>query len=117
MEVSMALPGTQYRQGDLLLVAEASLPPGLEAIPWPPHGQLALVVGSAEGSHHLPAVPGLRLHRRPGSAAPAEWLEITGRPITVEHHQHAPLTLEPGLWRVVRQREHDPTTGPRPMRD
>jgi hypothetical protein len=105
----MAPIGTQYRQGDVLLVAEGALPPDLEAISGPTGNALALVPGTpGVGSHLLPVAPELRAYRRAGGDEPIDWLEIGSRGITLTHPEHAPLTLEPGIWRVVRQREYDP---------
>src|SRR5689334_1162375 len=97
-EDSMTSPGTQYRQGDVLLVAMSALPADLEPVPILPHEPHALVRGADTGSHLMQTATGLRLYRQPGSAAPADWIEITGCSVTVQHHQHAPLTLEPGIW-------------------
>ena len=37
--------------------------------------------------------------------------------MTISHPQHGPLTLERGIWRVVRQREFDPANEPRHRAD
>jgi hypothetical protein len=113
----MASPGTQYRQGDVLLTAMPALPAGLEAVPLLPHEPHPLVAGPDAGSHVLEGNRGLRLYRQPGSGASASWLEVTGDDVTLDHHQHAPLTLEPGVWRVVQQREYQPVASPRHVLD
>jgi len=106
----VAEAGVQYRQGDLLLVAVAELPPGLEPLPLPAGEVLALVPADAggAGTHGVLAGPGLRAWRTAGRDGPAEWLEIRGGRLTLAHPEHAPLVLEPGLWQIRRQRRYDP---------
>ena len=113
----MASPGTQYRQGDVLLIAMPALPAGLEAVPVLSHEPYPLVVGPDAGSHILQGSGGLRLYRQPNSGSAVSWIEITGDGVALDHHQHAPLTLEPGVWRVLLQREYDPAAGPRRVVD
>jgi hypothetical protein len=106
----MAPVGTQYRQGDLLLVAERALPAGLSAVPLATGERLPLVAhGARGGSHLLSSAPGLRAYRQRGGRDSVGWVEVSGGGITLTHDEHAPLTLEPGVWRVVRQREYDPS--------
>ncbi len=108
----MAPTGTQYRQGDVLLVAAAGLPAGLEPLP-PPQRDLHPLAPSdaaAGGSHLVPLSPGVRAFRPAGGeGGAAEWLQVAGGGVTITHPEHAPLRLEPGVWRVVRQREYDPS--------
>lgn len=107
----MAPIGMQYRQGDVLLVAEAGLPAGLEPLP-PAHGVHPLASPDAPGggSHLVPLSPTVRAFRSVGGGGAAEWLQVAGAGVTVAHPEHAPLRLGPGVWRVVRQREYDPST-------
>ena len=107
----MAPIGTQYRQGDVLLVAAAGLPAGLEPLPVPAHGiyPLASSGAPAGGSHLVPLSPAVRAFRPTGGGGAAEWLQVTGGGVTLTHPEHAPLRVEPGVWRVVRQREYDPS--------
>jgi hypothetical protein len=107
----MAWTGAQYRQGDVLLVAASQLPPGLIPMPLPAdqaHALMLPTAASAAGTHLVPLAPGLRAFRSINSDGPAEWLEVTGGSLTLTHPEHAQLTLEPGIWRIVRQRQYDP---------
>lgn len=104
----MVTAGTQYRQGGILLVATERLPAAIEPVPLPGHQPLALTTGgTGAGSHLLPRAPALQAYRPAGGEGAAEWLEL-GERLTLTHPEHGPLTLEPGVWRVVRQREFDP---------
>ena len=104
----MVTAGTQYRQGDTLLVAAEHLPAEVEPMPLPSGQPVALATGGTGfGSHLLPRAPALRAYRLAGGQGAAEWLEL-GERLTLPHPEHAPLTLESGVWRVVRQREFDP---------
>ena len=108
----MAAPGTQYRQGDLLLTLADRLPADLELVPLAGEPLLALMppARSGPGTHLVPSGPALRAFRQSGGEGLAEWLQITGSNVTLTHPEHAPLTLEPGVWRVTRQRQYDPAS-------
>jgi hypothetical protein len=89
------------RQGDVLLVRVAAMPAGrpLEAV----DGRLVLARGEATGHHHSVAVEdGELVH-----AAEGVFLRVMAS-TAVEHQEHAPITLDPGVYRVVRQREYAP---------
>ncbi|GGC69402.1 hypothetical protein GCM10011504_54110 [Siccirubricoccus deserti] len=109
----MAWTGAQYRQGDVLLVAAAHLPPDLMPMPVPADQARALMppaTASAAATHLVPLVCGLRAFRSINSDGSAESLEITGGSLTLTHPEQAPLTLEPCIWRIVWQRRYDPAT-------
>lgn len=113
----MASADTQYRQGDVLLVAVAALPGEAEPVAFATE-PLALATSTAGlGSHHLTSSPALRAYRRRGGDAAIEWLVLTGGEVALGHPEHAPIVLGPGIWRVIRQCEYDPATGPRRIAD
>lgn len=94
----------QYRQGDVLLVkTERQDLPGATRVPRD-EGRIILARGEATGHAH--AI----------SAADVELLEVTAgeRYLRVEglaaltHEEHGAIDLEPGLYRVIRQREYGP---------
>jgi hypothetical protein len=88
----------QQRQGDLLFVRHDTRP---EAKLTARTGSV-IVTGEATGhAHRLEA--GTILEAPDG----ALYLDIT-QTSEVVHEEHGPLTLEPGLWLVVRQREYQP---------
>ena len=106
-----AASNAQYRQGDILLSRVEHLPAGLEAVPTT-GSTLALMPPDvvSDGTHLLPTAANLRAFRQAGQDGPAEWLQLD-QPVTLSHPEHAPLTLEPGCWRVVRQRQYVPSPG------
>lgn len=86
-----------HRQGDVLFVKVANLPPKVIE-----RKNTVLVDGEATGHAHRLTVGqiwqtregGLFLEARAGSK--------------IVHEEHAPLKLEPGYWQVIRQREYSP---------
>lgn len=104
--------GTQHRQGDILLVAEAKLDPDTECLPVSAGVTYDLSRPDSPSSHahSVQRVPGVMAFRARRGDGLVDWLQVTGAPVTLTHPEHAPLTLVPGLWRVVRQREYDPVT-------
>jgi len=88
----------QYRQGDLLFVQMETLPEG-DLVKRP---SLMIVAGEATShAHRLTA--GTILEAPDG----ALYLELA-EPTRVVHEEHDALTLDPGWWLVVRQREYTP---------
>jgi hypothetical protein len=99
-----------YRQGDVLIVpiAEAAAPAlvsGLKPIGRDPRERMILALGEATGHAHAVVGQGALYP----AAAPLEpmYLHLPqgGR---VVHEEHAMITLPPGWYRVVRQREYEP---------
>jgi hypothetical protein len=90
-----------FRQGDVLLVPVTEMPHGqvVEA----EDGRLVLARGEATGHHHSVAVEDGELV----DTAEGVFLRIMA-PTPLEHQEHAPITLEPGTYRVLRQREYAP---------
>ena len=98
------------RQGDVLLVPVEVMPEGKrlkgEA------GRLILARGEATGHHHSVAVADVEAVE----TAEGIFLRIM-RATPLEHQEHGALTLEPGIVKVVRQREHQPGELPRRVLD
>jgi hypothetical protein len=90
-----------FRQGDVLLVRVDDMPSGrpVEA----ERGRLVLARGEATGHHHSVAVEDAELV----DAAEGVFLRVMAS-TPVVHQEHAPITLDPGTYRVVRQREYLP---------
>lgn len=92
-----------YRQGDVLIERIAKLPTGLKK-QQKPNGRIILAHGEATGHHHSLA------------SDPADWWKtdkgeqfLTVKEETsIEHQEHAPITLTPGHYRILRQREYTP---------
>ncbi len=94
----------QYRQGDVLLVRTQHQELfGATRVPRD-QGRIILALGEATGHAHAIA------------AADAELLEVTDSerylrvdgPAALTHEEHGAIDLEPGLYRVIRQREYGP---------
>lgn len=100
-----------FRQGDLLLVRVDEAPEGrrLKA----ECGRLILARGEVTGHHHSVAVQDAELIV---TDAEAVFLRIMA-PTPLEHQEHAPITLQPGDYRVTRQREYQPGELPRQVAD
>jgi hypothetical protein len=105
--------GEQYRQGDILLISEPRLPRdvgGAVELKDPAQGMI-LADEAAAPTHVLQPAGDVWIFRSNGCDGLTEWLEVRNAPVLLTHPQHAPLSLPPGIWRVVRQRQYDPATG------
>jgi len=92
------------RQGDVLLVP-VSQPTASQPVPRR-HGRLVLATGELSGHAHAIADDHAELVTAEGAAQ--LFLLVHGTPATLTHEEHTPLTVPPGAYRVVRQREYDP---------
>ena len=90
-----------FRQGDVLLVPVDSMPAGQPITP--EGGRLVLAHGELTGHHHSVAVEDAELVE----AAEGVFLRIMASTPLV-HQEHGAITLEPGVYRVLRQREYAP---------
>ena len=94
------------RQGDVLVKA-CSKPRGeLKSIVRDARGRLILAAGEATGHHHAIAGmnAGLFEPMEPGKC----FLFIEGTPVVLGHEEHAPITIGPCWYEVIRQREYSP---------
>lgn len=92
--------GRQFRHGDVLIEQLERLPGSLHRLE---HGILAQ--GEVTGhSHRLEPAAGGRLFMGPGGRL---YMEVVA-PVRVVHQEHAPIHLDPGFYRVWRQREYSP---------
>jgi hypothetical protein len=97
-----------YRQGDVLLM-RVDKKPSKAATVKRMGGKLVLAEGEVTGHAHTIEGKGARLfavnndHR---------FLVVTGTDITLAHEEHAAIPLEPGIFRVIRQREYMPSDRP-----
>jgi hypothetical protein len=107
------------RQGDVLLV-----PTGEEAPDGPfvkrEGGRLVLAKGEATGHAHAIRAQNARLFRPERFAAQRAWythrqtaetrvlLVVDREPALLEHEEHDPITVAPGVYEVRRQREYRP---------
>jgi hypothetical protein len=87
-----------YRQGDLLFLRQD----GPAAVKLTTRQSNVIVMGEATGhAHRLQA--GTILEAPDGTL----YLDIP-QTTQVVHEEHGPITLEPGCWQVIRQREYQP---------
>jgi len=87
-----------YRQGDVLIVATDPAPSwqrGREAE--------SLILAHGEATGHMHVLRGrMRHYMDPGSPGLLQLLDDG----LLQHDEHAPIRLDPGWYRVIRQREY-----------
>jgi hypothetical protein len=100
---------SMYRQGDVLLVRHESQPSGLKPVA-PENGRVILARGEGTGHQHSIAADEHVTLFRPDDipAGPGGWLVVTGQPVILEHQEHDPITLPPGIYRQAVQGEETP---------
>ena len=97
---------TQYRQGDVLLIAIDDAPEKRTPIP-AEGGRFILAHGEATGHAHALAAERAEFFQEPGGGR--RFLLIQGgEPAALTHEEHATVPLAPGLYEVRRQREYRP---------
>jgi hypothetical protein len=106
---------TQYRQGDVLLIAVAAIPG--RAVPVPrDQGEVVLAYGEVTGHRHAIAEPHAELLALPDQEIERRFLRIVGDKALLEHEEHDTITLPPGTYQVIRQREYVPPSSSRSSR-
>lgn len=94
-----AVPARLFRHGDVLIQTAGEVPADAQAV----SGHI-LVRGELSGhAHRLEHPDAGALFRSPASL----WLELVA-PTRLLHEEHAPIPLEPGVYRVWQQREYSP---------
>ena len=91
----------QFRQGDVLLVKVDALPDG--AVAQEVDGRIVLAYGEVTGHAHAVGLEGATLYKSNG-----EDLLKVFKPSALVHEEHSPIALDPGVYKVVRQREYTP---------
>ena len=95
-----------YRQGDVLIRRVDSLPSNRKKIKRE-MGLVILAHGEVTGHHHSLADEQVDLFET-ASEAGVTYLEVREAMATLTHQEHAPITLEPGKYRVSIQKEYTP---------
>jgi hypothetical protein len=102
----------QKAQGDLLVERIDRVPEGFGPVEPDQHGRHVVASGEATGHHHVLRAPGVCQLAREGvsdrvvtTEGLAELLHDQGAEAYVPTHDHAPITLEKGVFRIIRQRE------------
>lgn len=94
---------TQFRQGDVLIEKVDALPQGVRAIERE-GGRVILAHGEVTGHAHAIVEGGADLFE----TVNGEHFLRLERPVSVRHEEHAPIPLDAGVYRVLRQREYTP---------
>jgi hypothetical protein len=95
----------QIQQGDVLLHRVSELPPGCKRKAKKGDYHI-LAEGEVTGHFHGVLVDDDRvlLHEEEDGTL---WLQVK-EPVEVEHQEHGPVTVDPGIWEVGRVVEGDP---------
>lgn len=101
-----------YRQGDILLIRVAEVPP--DAIDITPLGRRIFLASSKQTgqSHGVPAHLARLYATYPvpfDYGKPRERFLRVAVACELEHDEHDPIPLAPGIYRVVKQRQYDPS--------
>jgi len=102
------VPGTHFRQGDVLLLAidPEALPAEVRAVPRQ-GGRVVLAEGEVTGHAHAIHSPAATLLRAGTDADAPRFLRTTA-PVDIVHEEHATIALPEGLYSIVIQREYVP---------
>ena len=90
-----------YRQGDVLLVRVASMPLG--ATKEKVKEDIVLAYGETTGHSHRISAQHATAYRWQGDR-----LIQVNSPTCLVHEEHNPIKLEPGVYKLVQQREYTP---------
>jgi len=93
----------QFRQGDVMLVRARAISKGATQVPRE-RGRIVLAYGEATGHAHAVLDEDVMLLER----GDVRFLKVGTAGATLQHEEHAPVTIAPGSYRVVRQREYSP---------
>jgi hypothetical protein len=104
----MSRPAPIYRQGDVLLDGLGKLPSGatVQSIA-PIDGRLILAFGEGTGHAHAVSAVDAELLDVATSTRIDRYLRVRSRTPLV-HEEHAPIEIEPGLYRIQLQRSYVP---------
>lgn len=103
----MKIIGRPYRQGDVLLVPVDGIADGTEIAS--NDGRVILAYGEATGHHHsIASHDNVTLFRPDDMPAGSMVLKVEGDAVTLEHQEHSPIEIPPGLYQVVIQVEETP---------
>ena len=91
-----------YRQGDVLLVPVEDVPEGAKR-----RRPKRVIIAEGEVTGHVHELVGGKVDVYEAPDARAVFVKIMGSP-ELQHAEHATQTIEPGVYRIVRQREYSP---------
>jgi hypothetical protein len=93
-----------FRQGDVLIIPVKSIPRTATAVEC--DGNVVLAYGEVTGHAHAIKSERAALFSDPKLAA--IFMRVTGDSVALEHEEHGTITLPPGSYRIVRQKEYSP---------
>jgi hypothetical protein len=97
-----------YRQGDILIVPTNEKITGHE-LPPDGRGRVVLALGEATGHAHAIESGHAKLFRSGSGSEERMLLHVDGlQAVNLVHEEHDPITLKPGGYRIIRQREYSP---------
>lgn len=106
------------RQGDVLITRVDEIP--ADAKKRPREGGLVILArGEATGHHHSFGSARVCMYAVADEfdSAGSGWIQVKGNGAVLRHQEHAPISVPPGNYRVIRQREYRPAELPRMVAD
>lgn len=104
-----------FRQGDVLVVGVDSLPARVSPVARE-EGRIVLAHGEVTGHAHAIWSERVAFFREDGSGR--GFIQVSGgEPVALTHEEHHTISLDPGTYEVVRQREYEPKARPRAVAD
>jgi hypothetical protein len=94
------------RQGDVLIEQVNTIPADTKPVPRD-GGRVILAYGEVTGHAHAILEPSVTLKEQKLAAGIARYLDAP-EGATLQHEEHSTLTLPPGQYRVIQQREYSP---------
>jgi hypothetical protein len=92
------------RQGDVLIESIESLPANRKKLPRE-HGRVVLAHGEVTGHHHSLSAENVSLFETVDQAG-VTFLEVQEAMAELTHQEHDTINIEPGVYKVTRQREY-----------
>lgn len=93
----------RYRQGDVYIQEAEKIPCKVKQV-----SEAVLAHGEVTGHKHVVVPDTEETLIVYGENGDGKFVEISGGTATVRHEEHAPVTLPPGKYFVLIQREYDP---------
>src|SRR5580700_5667217 len=93
-----------FRQGDVLIIPVKSIPKTATAVER--DGDVVLAYGEVTGHAH--AIKSDRAALFADLKLAAIFMRVTDDPVALEHEEHGTVTIPPGDYEVVRQKEYSP---------
>lgn len=97
----------QYRQGDVFIerISDEVFNQSHKMIPRDSQKRIVLAEGEATGHAHAIKTPGVMFYEMPDG----ERYVHSEKQFKILHEEHGAILLDPGVYRIGRQREYHPT--------